>query len=206
MRHLFSALIGLTVATGAIAPLGWAQLTPPAESETQPSRYQLIGVTFETPLTFSPPRGTGSGVAVVYPPMAAPGDHELMVSLLEIDMPSGILGELTNTELSSFLRYTGLGGAPARRPSMIERRIFGRRIQGEVFFKEGERPIYQELYLVRLSTGKRMAISLEAEERAPLALVEEVFSHVANSFMELPPRSREWRRSFEWHKHNSAQR
>lgn len=207
MRHFCSVLIGLAMATAAIVPFSQAQTTTVSgEANSNPSRYQLLGLTFETPLTFSAPAGSGEGVAVVYPPTAAPGEHEIMITLIDVLPVDSVLGRLSDHELRLFLRSTGLGSTPTSTPGMIERRILGRRLQGEVYFKGGERPIYQELYLVRLSTGNRMAIALEAEDRTPLALVEEVFSHVANSFAEIPPRTREWRRSFQWHKQNSAQR
>lgn len=39
-----------------------------------PQRYQLLGLSFETPLQFSPPTSFGeNGVAVVYPANAVPG-------------------------------------------------------------------------------------------------------------------------------------
>lgn len=166
-----------------------------------PQRYQLLGLSFETPLQFSLPTSLGEhGVAVVYPANAALGEHELMVSLITLPKTSDVLGALSDQELRSWLRFTQVGGPLSAAPGWIERRIFGRRVRGEVFYYPTPRPIHQELYLMHLQGGQRLAILFEAEDQVPLPVMEQVFNHVAASFQELPPRSREWKRSFEWWK------
>ncbi|HIK35282.1 MAG TPA: hypothetical protein IGQ15_06280 [Thermosynechococcus sp. M98_K2018_005] len=166
-----------------------------------PQRYQLLGLSFETPLQFSPPTSFGeSGVAVVYPANAVPGEHELMVSLIRLPKTSEVLGGLSDQELRSWLRFTQVGGPLSAAPAHIERRILGRRVRGEMFYYPTPRPIHQELYLMHLQGGQRLAILFEAEDQVPLPVMEQVFNHVAASLQELPPRSREWKQSFEWWK------
>lgn len=165
-----------------------------------PQRYQLLGVSFETPFQFSLPRSFGeNGVAVVYPANALPGEHELMVSLISLPKTSEVLGGLSDQELRSWLRFTQMDG-PLAAAEQIERWILGRRVHGEVFYYRTPRPIHQELYLIHLEGDQRLAILFEAEEHVPLPVMEQVFNHVAASLQELPPRSREWKRSFEWWK------
>lgn len=99
-----------------------------------PQRYQLLGLSFETPLQFSPPTSFGeNGVAVVYPANAVPGEHELMVSLISLPKTSEVLGGLSDQELRSWLRFTQVGVLSAA-PARIERRILGRRVRGEMFY------------------------------------------------------------------------
>ncbi|XFA74179.1 hypothetical protein RYO59_002444 [Thermosynechococcaceae cyanobacterium Okahandja] len=166
-----------------------------------PQRYTLLGLSFETPIPFSTPTALGeNGVAVVYPPNSVPGEHELMVSLISLPKMSDVLGELSDQELRSWLRFTEVDGPLSATPARIERPFLGRRVRGELFYHRTPRPIHQELYLMRLQGGRRLAVILEAEEHVPLPMMEQVFSHVAATAQELSPRSREWKRSFEWWK------
>jgi hypothetical protein len=167
-----------------------------------PQRYALMGVSFETPVSFSAPTAMGeNGVAVVYPANSVPGEHELMVSLISLPPMSDVLGGLSDQELRSWLRFTEVDGPLSAAPGRIERRILGRRVRGEVFYHQTPRPLHQELYLMRLQGGRRLAIIFEADDHVPLPMIEQVFSHVAATAQELAPRSREWKRSFEWWKH-----
>ncbi|AHB88125.1 hypothetical protein NK55_03970 [Thermosynechococcus sp. NK55a] len=167
-----------------------------------PQRYQLLGLSFETPLPFSPPTPFGeNGVAVVYPANAVPGEHELMVSLIALPKIDEVLGGLSDQELRNWLRFTQLGGSPTTTSTPVERRILGRRLRGEVRYLPVPRPIHQELYFMQLQGGQRLALLLEAEDQVPLPVMEEVFNHVTASLQELPPRSPAWKRSFQWRNH-----
>ncbi|MFN4195423.1 MAG: hypothetical protein ACK4HM_06310 [Thermosynechococcus sp.] len=201
MRLLLTLGWSLTLLGAFPLPMGRASEPTIQAVAPVPQRYQLLGVSFETPFQFSPPRSFGeNGVAVIYPANAGPGEHELMVSLISLPKTSEVLGGLSDQELRSWLRFTQIDGPLAAAAGRIERRILGRRVRGEVFYYPTPRPIHQELYLLHLQGGQRLAILLEAEEQVPLPVMEQVFNHVAASLQELPPRSQEWKRSFEWWK------
>ncbi|AFY62416.1 hypothetical protein [Synechococcus sp. PCC 6312] len=196
-----SALISSSIIGVAIfAPVR----TVTAQPQPSPQTYNLLGITFQTPGPFSPPRAIADGVAVVYPPVATPGEHELLVGIQEIPAADSILGSLSTVELMNYLRYS-LGTGPLVNPvTPVNRVMFGRRLQGEALVKNPTDPIYQEFYIVRLSTGSRLGIKLEAAQQVPLAEVDAVFSAVAASFQELEPKSRAWKQSMEWWKYPSS--
>lgn len=172
-----------------------------AQPDPSAQQYNLLGITFQTPGPFSPPRPITDGVAVVYPPLATPGEHELLVGIQDIPAPDSVLGSLSTIELMNYLRYS-LGTGPLVNPvTPVNRVMFGRRLQGEALVKNPMDPIYQEFYIIRLSTGSRLGIRLEAAHQVPLAQVDAVFSSIAASFQELDPKSRAWRQSMEWWKH-----
>ncbi|WP_299041270.1 hypothetical protein [uncultured Thermosynechococcus sp.] len=202
MRWLLTLSCSLTL-LGAF-PLFMGRASEPTVQAVAslPQRYQLLGLSFETPLPFSPPTSFGeNGVAVVYPANALPGEHKLMVALMSLPKTSEVLGGLSDQELRSWLRFTQMGGSLSAASGRIERQILGRRVGGEVFYDPTPRPMHQELYLIHLQGGRRLALLFEAEDQVPLPVLEQVFNHVAASLQELPPRSREWQQSFEGGKH-----
>ncbi len=201
MHYLLPFACSLALMSGV--PLAMVIASEPTlqAAAPMPQRYALLGLSFETPLPFSAPTAMGeNGVAVVYPANSVPGEHELMVSLISLPRLSEVLGELSDQELRSWLRFTEVPRSMAAAPTRVERRILGRWVRGEMLYLQNPRPLHQELYLMRLQGGGRLAIIFEADERVPLPLMEQVFSHVAATAQELPPRSREWKRSFEWWK------
>lgn len=201
MRLLLTLGCSLTLLSAFPLLMGRASEATIQAVASVPQRYQLLGLSFETPLQFSPPTSfTENGVAVVYPANALPGEHKLMVALISLPKTSEVLGGLSDQELRSWLRFTQMGGSLSAAPGRIERQILGRRVGGEVFYYPTPRPIHQELYLIHLQGGQRLALLFEAENQVPLPVLEQVFNHVATSLQELPPRSREWKQSFEWWK------
>ncbi|BAC08782.1 hypothetical protein [Thermosynechococcus vestitus] len=194
-------ILGCSLTLLGAFPLLMGQASEPTIEAVAPGsqRYQLLGLSFETPLPFSPPTAFGeNGVTVVYPANAVPGEHELMVSLIGLPKIDDVLGGLSDQELRNWLRFTQLGGSPTTPSAPVERRILGRRLRGEVRYLPVPRPIHQEVYFIQLQGGRRLALLLEAEDQVPLPVMEEVFNHVTASLQELPPRSPAWKRSFQW--------
>ncbi len=200
---LVSAVAGLVISVSP--PLrSWANPVISTAPQAQAQQHNLLGVTFQTPFAFSNPTAINEGVAVLYPPSAAPGEHDLLVGIMEVPTADSVIGNLSPSELMNWLRYS-LDTAPASAMvTPVRRVLFGRRLQGEALVKDPSRPIYQELYIVRLSTGKRLAIKLEADYEIPLADVESLFTTVAASFQELEPNSRAWKQSLQWWKYPNS--
>ncbi len=207
MKQFFGISLGAIVGVGSLvfSTIALANPTPVISESPQSRQYQLLGLSFETPWAFSPPAAITEGVAVVYPPSARPGEHELLVGLVEVPGMESVLGNLSPSELMHWLRHS-LDLAPASSViTPVSRTILGRRIQGESLVKNPGTPIYQEVYVVRLSQGGRLAIKFEAADAVPLAQIEAVFTQVAASFQELEPRSRAWRQSMEWWRTSNTQ-
>jgi hypothetical protein len=186
--------------------LGWAlplvifaPLPIAAQVATQSARtYNLLGISFTPPVSFSEPTAIKTGVAVLYPDTATPGNEDFKMTL--IDLPSNNLSEnLNDEEMSQWVRFSLLNttSPPDRQ---VERTILGRRLVGDVQLRQSRRPTYEETYIVPLSNGHQVVVTFEATAQMPLEQVESMISKVSQTMQELTPKSKEWKDSFKWQK------
>ncbi len=176
------------------APLPIAAQVAPQSART----YDLLGIRFTPSLSFSEPTAVKTGVAVLYPATATPGSEDFRITL--IDLPAGNFEEnLNDVEMSQWVRFSLLNttSPPDRQ---VERTILGKRLIGDVQYRQSRRPTYEEMYIVPLSTGRQLIVTFEATAQMPLEQVESMISAVSQSMQELTPKSKEWKNSFKWQK------
>lgn len=205
-----SLVLGLTLLLGL--PLISTKLEVKAqtapESNTAPvdarSNFAILGIAFDTAVPFSKPTKIKTDtVGVLFPPSATPGNQAFMVTLRELPDSSTLFDNLSDEEISTWIRFSTVGGG---RPSdgSVERIIAGRDLIGDIQFQRGRRETYSEIYVLPLSTGKRLLLTFQADTRLPLQQVETMIATVAKSMRELPPKSPEWRDSYRWWKEPKA--
>ncbi len=191
---------------GSWSGLGWmltltmlAPLPIAAQVATQSARtYNLLGVTFQPTVSFSEPTAVKTGVAVLYPATATPGNEDFRVTLIDMP-PSNLQENMDDTELSQWVRFS-LFNSSAPPDATVERTILGKRLVGDVQVRQSRRPTYEEIYIVPLSSGHQLVVSFEASAQLPLEKVESLINTVAQTMQELPPKSKEWKNSYQWQK------
>jgi hypothetical protein len=201
-KQRFGLALGLSLMllTAAVIPVVRADELSAVSQVNNGKRYALQGVTFETPVNFSEPKPIkGGGVGVLYPANAALGNEDLRVTLLTVPATK-VLDGMTDQEMSAWSRYVYLDNASPP-GGAVERTFLGRVVQGEAYIKQsGQRRVFQEVYVVPLSTGERLAVVFEADSRLPLQVIESLINPVTGSMRELAPKSKEWKNSYKWNK------
>lgn len=156
--------------------------------------YNLLGITFTPSISLSTPIPVRDGVAVLYPATATPGNEDFRVTL--IDLPINNLQEnMNDIEMSQWVRFSLLN-ITTPPDGKIERVILGKRLVGDIQLKLAKRETYQEIYLVPLSSRHQLVLTFEADARLPLQTTESLINTVSQTMQEIPPESKEWKRSF----------
>jgi hypothetical protein len=199
---LMASLTMALVASADLSSLGFKPVIAQpllSEANAEPT-YTLLGVSFSSPERFSSPiAAPQQGVSLLYPATSTPGNEDFKVTLRSLPPKDAILDALSEAELQQWARYTQLG--LQRQPDgKIERTILGRRLIGDLQIDRSRRQMVSEIYILSLSTGHRLLLTFETNQRLSLQKAEDLIGTIATSMEELPNNSKAWKDSFRWQK------
>lgn len=186
------AIASLTAALATTVPLAMAEpLTAKAQTEDatpeDTQTHQIESVIFETPPGFSGIQSLGSdSVGVLYPAKASKGNQQLSVAMVMLEPRSLSFLNMDDDELRGYIKYLYLGNQDPNR-TYQQREFFQTPITGETHLKRTNRGYsVNEIYLVPLQAGYKVAIFFEADSETPLVEVDNMIKTITKSLREDP--------------------
>lgn len=192
-RLAHKVLISLIAAlAGGLTVLGGdsSQAEPVAvvgeQTETNQT-HQIYSVIFETPTGFSEAQSLGSeSVGVLFPAEASKGSQQFSVSMLTLEPRFISFLNMEEDELRGYIKYLYLGNQDPSK-TYHRRTFFETEITGETQLRRTNRGYsVNEIYLVPLQAGYKVAIFFEADSQMPLMEVERMIDTVTQSLREDP--------------------
>jgi hypothetical protein len=156
---------------------------PPAQAKDM-NAYSIGGVTFQSPLPFSPPSKVGlDASSLIYPASSSAGRGECELTFVSISKKMQDEMKCTDREMLDYVKSTFLaisGKAKAHR----KRSFIGKTVTGDVL--ECSIPVksHIEVYLIPLSRGNKLAVSFKYTDKIASVDVEKVINTVASTMKE----------------------
>jgi hypothetical protein len=157
-------------------------------SKEELHRYSWWKVSFDLPLQFSGPVDIGVGAAAfVHPAESEPGQADIEITLVSV--PVDLQLSLDNDEdaILDFVKSTFLGTTKPADES-LERTFLGKKIVGGLQDITIPRKGQMETYLIPLSDGDMVAVSVMHEDGISVETSQRIVDALASTMKELTTR------------------